>query len=139
MSVFKSSTHREISGPRQEGPGPGTYDVKYFDLTTKVIKEEEDPELSPKKYPFNSTAPRFREAKQPELDEEELLKPTASKNLESILKEKMKPKNTSVFASGTKRAGDNNINQIVPGPGAYHDPTNNIWNKRTFNILFTVD
>jgi hypothetical protein len=39
--------------------------LKYYDLATKVIKEEEDPELSPKKAPFNSTDPRFKEVKVP--------------------------------------------------------------------------
>jgi hypothetical protein len=57
----------EIIDFTEEGPAPGTYDVKYYDLATKIIKEEEDPELSPKKAPFSTTAPRFKEQKQPEI------------------------------------------------------------------------
>lgn len=44
-------------------PPVGAYDIKHFDMANKVIKEEEDIEISPKKPPFNSANPRFKERK----------------------------------------------------------------------------
>jgi len=139
---FKSGTTREAMGHKKdEAPPPGAYEMKYYDLATKVIKEEEDPDLSPKKAPFNSTEARFRLlAKQPDPNEDDLVKPAGSKTLDALLKEKIKAKPSAVFASGTKRVGDKKGKEFIPGPGAYHDPNGNSqWNKRTFNILFTVD
>lgn len=132
---FKSSTKREANTKKDEGPPPGAYDLKYYDLATKVIKEEEDPELSPKKAPFNSTDPRFREVKVPIPDDDDLPKPS-TKNLDQL--KKAKP--SAAFASSVKRVDDPKSKEFIPGPGAYHDANDNSnWNKRTFNIHFTVD
>lgn len=44
-------------------PAPNSYNMENYSLARTIIKEEdEDPELSPKKAPFNTTQARFKEA-----------------------------------------------------------------------------
>lgn len=56
-----------LTNSLEDIPPPGAYNNKYYDIATKVIKEEEDPDLSPKKVPFNSTEARFKAPKIPEV------------------------------------------------------------------------
>ena len=43
-------------------PPPGAYNINYYDITKKVIKEEEeDPDLVVNKPGFNTGADRFKE------------------------------------------------------------------------------
>lgn len=119
---FKSGTKREATYLKKgkfillvlncldDIPAPGTYDVKYYDIATKVKKDDDDPELSPKKAAFNTSEARFTEIKKPEisiyfssqfisLDEEDQLKTTNSKNLDLLIKERMRAKPSAAFAS----------------------------------------
>ena len=40
-------------------PAPGTYELNHFSIGKSVIKEEDEPELSPKRVGFNSGTQRF--------------------------------------------------------------------------------
>jgi len=123
---------------------PGSYDVLNYNLATKVIKEEEDVDL-PKRYPFNSGQARFEKPKEKVIpeddDEDDDDEPRfgATRNLESLLKSKMKGKPNAVFQSATGRTIAGVQKNVIPGPGAYQDAVQNPWNKRTFNIHFTGD
>ena len=47
-----------------DAPAPNAYNVDNLTIAKSVIREEdEDPELLPKREPFNSSQPRFKEPK----------------------------------------------------------------------------
>lgn len=136
---FRSGTKRTVhTGKKEENPPPGAYDNKYYDIATKIIKEEEDPDLRPTRKPFNTGEERFKSPKLPEVNEDDEPPKTTNKNLDHLINQK-KGKSQAPFNSTTKRTIPEKTKQAIPGPGAYHDPNTDKWNKRTFNILFTVD
>jgi len=117
--------------------------LSHFNIATKVAKDEEESDL-PKRYPFNSGQARFEKPKEKvilEDEDEDDDEPRfgATKNLESLLKSKMKGKPNAVFQSSTGRTTLGVQKSVIPGPGSYHDANQNTWNKRTFNIHFTGD
>jgi len=125
---------------------PGSYELDYYNIAKKKDKDEEDDGLDqPKRYPFNTGQARFDKPKEkpiPENDDEDDDdddEPTFknSRNLESLLKSKMKQKPSATFLSTTKRNIGGIKNDSLPGPGTYFEQAQNGWNKRTFNIHFT--
>ena len=49
---------------KTDAPAPNAYKPENFTIAKSIIKEEEeDPELIPRREPFNSSQPRFKEPK----------------------------------------------------------------------------
>ena len=72
LSVFKSGSKRKGIENRNNAPGVGLYNTNLYDISTRVIKEEEeDPDLIIKKPGFGVGENRFKDAPKKEEDFED--------------------------------------------------------------------
>jgi len=102
---FTSESNRGVFATKSNNTaGPGSYDLNYQTIAKKTAKEEDDFDL-PKRYPFNTGQARFEKPKEKPIpedeDEDEDDEPRfgTSKNLESLLKSKIKQKPNASFLS----------------------------------------
>ena len=119
-SAFKSKIERKFIDDKKQTPAVGAYNMIYNDISTKVIKEEEeDPDLIIKKPGFGVGETRFKEEAKIEEDyeDDDIIKEIQEKHRQE---RKLKMlKNNSVFKSKDPRFRD--PKKVVPGPGAYYD------------------
>jgi len=130
--TFQSKVPREVVQVKKDKvPPPGTYDVGYYDLSKKIIKDVNN-ENRP---PFNMASSRFKKPKIEERsnEEEETGRSPRSRSVPVERKQKM----NAVFVSQTKKNYDAlPVSNNILGPGQYTNGTVGSWVKRTYNITF---
>jgi len=140
--AFHSKVPRNIhTVKKEEGPPPGSYDVGYYDISTKIKKTSE----SKKKPPFNFASGRFKEKKEETTKSNEnddqfhshILNVKRRNNLS--LDKRIREKMSSVFLSQTRKGHQLEPRDNLPGPGQYTKASEASWLKKTFNVNYIAE